>query len=35
VVGGAWLFLARAAFAGRSEPRTIAPRQPLFRRSPD
>ena len=35
VVVGAWVWLARAAFAGRSDPREIAPRQPLFRRSPD
>jgi hypothetical protein len=33
VVVGAWLRLAHAAFAGHA--RVIAPRQPLFRRSPD
>jgi hypothetical protein len=32
---GAWLRLAHAAFAGRADARAIAPRQPLFRRSPD
>lgn len=32
VVVGAWLWLARAAFAGGSGRDAIAPRQPLFRR---
>jgi hypothetical protein len=35
VVVGAWLRLAHAAFAGRGNARAIAPRQPLFRRTPD
>jgi hypothetical protein len=35
VVTGAWLVAARAAFAARSDPRRIAPGQPLLRRSPD
>jgi len=35
VVVGSWAWLARAAFSSRAAPREIAPRLPLFRRSPD